>query len=156
MPHQEKRSKVNAAGEITHVFGHRFVLKTGSKSVLADLTPRGLQIAGLRIGDRVALEGEQKPSEIKVSNLERNGETFAIGHGLHGTREHEADPAIAIKTAEDAGYQVIGGPRRKPKHFEVLGKKGAEFEELHIELDGGVRKTKPVSQHDHKWQSEME
>ena len=156
MPHQEKHPKVNAAGEITHVFGHRFVLKTGSKSVLADLTPRGLEVVGLRIGDRVALEGEQKPSEIKVSKLERNGETFAIGHGPHDTREHEADPAIAIKTAEDAGYQVIGGPRRKPKHFEVLGKKGAEFEELHIELDGGVRKTKPVSPHDHKWQSEME
>ena len=34
---------------------------------------------------------------------------------------------------------------RKPKHFEVLGKKGAEFEELHIELDGGVRKTRHVS-----------
>jgi hypothetical protein len=29
--HQEKHPKVNAAGEITHVFGHRFVLKTGSK-----------------------------------------------------------------------------------------------------------------------------
>ena len=114
------------------------MLKTGSKSVLADLTPRGLEVVGLRIGDRVALEGEQKPSEIKVSKLERNGETFAIGYGPHDTREHEADPAIAIKTAEDAGYQVIGGPRRKPKHFEVLGKKGAEFEELHIELDGGV------------------
>ena len=141
MPHQEKHSKVNAAGEITHVFGHRFVLKTGSKSVLADLTPRGLEIVGLRIGDRVALEGEQKPSEIKVSKLERNGKTFAIDHGLHGTREDEADPAIAIKTAEDVGYQVIGGPRRKPTHFEVLGKKGAEFEELHIELDGDVRKT---------------
>jgi hypothetical protein len=100
------------------------VLKTGSKSVLADLTPRGLKVVGLRIGDRVALEGEQKPSEIKVSKLERNGETFAIGHGPHDTREHEADPAIAIKTAEDAGYQGIAGPRRKPKHFEVLGKKG--------------------------------
>ena len=141
MPHQEKHPKVNAAGEITHVFGHRFVLKTGSKSVLADLTPRGLEIVGLRIGDRVALEGEQKPSEIKVSKLERNGETFAIGHGPHDTREDEADPAIAIKTAGDSGYQVIGGTRRKPEHFEVLGKKGAEFEELHIELDGGLRKT---------------
>jgi hypothetical protein len=72
----------------------------GSKSVLADLTPRGLEVVGLCIGDRVALEGEQKPSEIKVSKLERNGETFAIGHGPHDTREHEADPAIAIKTAE--------------------------------------------------------
>jgi hypothetical protein len=58
MPRQEKHPKVNAAGEITHVFGHPFVLKTGSKSVLADLTPRGLEVVGLRIGDRVALEGE--------------------------------------------------------------------------------------------------
>jgi hypothetical protein len=127
MPHQEKHSKVNAAGEITHVFGHRFVLKTGSKSVLDGLTPRGLEIVGLRFGDRVALEGEQKPAEIKVSKLERSGETFAIADGLHGAREDEADPAIAIKTAEDAGYQVVGGPRRKPKHFEVLGKKGGDL-----------------------------
>jgi hypothetical protein len=87
------------------------------------LTLGGLEVVGLRIGDRVALEGEQKPSEIKVSKLERNGETFSIGHGPHDTREHEADPAIAIKTAEDAGYQVIGGPRRKPKHFKALGKR---------------------------------
>jgi hypothetical protein len=70
--------------------------------------------------------------------------------------EDEADPAIAIKTAVGPGYQVIGGSHRKPKHFEVLGKKGAEFEELHIELDGDVRKTKRVSPHDNKWQSEME
>ena len=98
MPHQEKYPKVNAAGEITHVFGHRFVLKTGSKSVLADWTPRGLEVVGLRIGDRFALEGEQKPSEIKVSKLERNEETFAIAHGPYDTREHEADRAIAIKT----------------------------------------------------------
>jgi hypothetical protein len=83
LPHQEKHPRVNAIGEITHVFGHRFVLKTGS--MLADLTPRGLEVVGPRIGDRVALEGEQKPSEIKVSKLERNGETFAIGHGPHGT-----------------------------------------------------------------------
>jgi hypothetical protein len=54
--------------------------------VLADLTPRGLEVVGLRIDDRVALEREQKPSEIKVSKLERNGETFAINHGLHGAR----------------------------------------------------------------------
>jgi hypothetical protein len=130
------------------VFGHRFVLETGSNSVLADLTPRGLEIVGLRIGDRVALEGEQKPSEIKVSKLERNGETFAIDDDLHGAREDEADPTTAIKTAEDAGYQVIGEPHRKPKHFEVLGKKGAEFEELHVDLDGDVRKTTRVSPHD--------
>src|SRR3984885_14454230 len=145
MPHQEKHPKVNAVGEITHVFRHRFVLKTGSKSVLADLTPRGLEVVGLRIGDRVALEGEQKPSEIKVSKLERNGETFAVGHGPHGTREDKADPAIAIKTAEDAGYQVVGGPHRKPKHFEVLGKKAPNLRSFTSSSTEVFRKSRPVS-----------
>jgi hypothetical protein len=101
MPRQEKHPKVNAAGEIIHVFGHRFVLKTGSKSVLADLMPRGLQIAGLRIGDRVALEGEQKPSEIKVSSLN------ATEKHLHSE-----------------------GPGRKPKHFEVLEKKAPSLRSI--------------------------
>jgi hypothetical protein len=155
MPHQEKHPRVTAAGEITQVFGHRFVLKTGSKSVLADLTPRGLEVVGLRIGDRVALEGEQKPSEIKVSKLERNGETFAISHGPHDTRENEADPAIATKTAENAGYQVIGEPRRKPKHFEVLGKRARNlrsFTSSSTEVFGRLS----LYPHYHKWQSEME
>jgi hypothetical protein len=30
------------------------------------------------------------------------------------------------------------------------------FEEFHIELDGDVRKTKPVSPDDHRWRSEIE
>jgi hypothetical protein len=71
------------------------------------LTPRGLEVVGLRIGDRVALEGEQKPSEIKVSKLERNGETFAIGHGPHDTREHEANPAIAIKLPRTPDIKLL-------------------------------------------------
>jgi hypothetical protein len=107
MPHQEKHPKVKAAGEITHVFGHRFVLKMGSKSVLADLTARGLEVVGLRIGDHVAFEGEQTLSEIKVSKLERNGEIFAIGHGPHDTREHEADPAIAIKLPRTPDIKLL-------------------------------------------------
>ena len=131
------------------------MLKTGSKSVLADLTPRGLEVVGLRIGDRVALEGEQKPSEIKVSKLERNGETFAIGHGPHDTREHEADPAIAIKLPRTPDIKLLED-RTANQSILRCWEKGAEFEELHIELDGDVRKTKRVSPHDHKWQSEME
>jgi hypothetical protein len=34
-------------------------------------------------------------------------ENFAIGHDPHDTWEHEAYPAMAIKTAEDAGYPVM-------------------------------------------------
>ena len=31
MPHQEKHPNVNAVGEITHVFGHRFLLAIRSR-----------------------------------------------------------------------------------------------------------------------------
>ena len=157
MPPPEKHPKTEAVGEITHVFAHRFVLQTGSKTLLADLTPHGLEIVHPHVGDRVAVEGEQKPSEIKVSKLKRDGETFEIGDGSHHGREHApADSALAIQAATNAGYEVIGGARRKPKHFEVLGKKGAAFAELHIELDGDIRKAKPVPPEDPKWRSEIE
>jgi len=157
MPHHEKHPKTGAVGEITHVFAHRFVLQTDSKTVLADLTPHGLERVGLRVGDRVSIEGEQKPSEIKISRLERNGETFEIGDGPRSEHKHPpADPALATKAATNAGYEVIGELRRKPKHFEALGKKEGLFAELHIELDGDIRKTKPVSPEDDKWRSEIE
>jgi len=123
MPHHEKHPKTEAVGEITHVFAHRFVLETGSKSLLADLTPRGLEIVSPRVGDRVAIEGEQKPSEIKVSRLKRDGETFEIGDGPHHAREDApVDSALAIQARTNAGYEFIGAARRKPKHF-VLEKK---------------------------------
>jgi hypothetical protein len=124
MPRHENPN-VEAEGEITHVFAHRFVVDTGSKPVLADLTPRGLEIVKLRVGDRVALKGEEKPSELKVSRLERNGVTFEIGHGPpHDRHEHGAvDLGVAVRAANHAGYRVIGEARRKRKHFEVLGKR---------------------------------
>jgi hypothetical protein len=157
MPRHENHPNVEAEGEIRHVFAHRLVVDTGSKPVLAELTPRGLEIVKPRVGDRVALKGEKKPSEIKVSRPERNGETFEIGHGhTTGTNMGAVDPGVAVTAANHAGYRVIGEACRKPKHFEVFGKKGAEFEELHIELDGDVRKTKPLSAYDRKWQSEIE
>ena len=70
MPRHENHPNVEAEGEITHVFAHWLVVDTGSKPVLAELTPRGLEIVKLRVGDRVALKGEKKPSEIKVSRPE--------------------------------------------------------------------------------------
>jgi hypothetical protein len=72
--------------------------------LLADLTPHGLEMVDLRVGDRVAIEGELKPSEIKVSKLERDGETSEISHGPHDNHKHPpADPALAIESAKSAG-----------------------------------------------------
>ena len=154
MPHHEYRS---ASGTITHVFAHRFVLRTARGVVLADLTPRGLDQIVLQIGDDVTIEGEIKPSEIKVARLVRDGKSIVIDHERHGhhDRDHHpaADPAVALTAARAAGFEVLDTPRRKPKHFEVLGRQGDVLTELHIELDGHIRKTKPVAADDPKWPS---
>jgi hypothetical protein len=61
MPRHENPN-VEAEGEITHVFAHRFVVDTGSKPVLADLTPRGF--------------GNREASGRRSRRLERRGEAF--------------------------------------------------------------------------------
>lgn len=139
-------------GTIAHVFGHRFVVQTNNGAVLADLTPKGLEQIELRVGDTVALSGETKPSELKVGRFTRDGKTVTIAHkDKHHGHHHDADPREAVRAAKAAGFAIRGEPHRKPKHFEVLGERDAHFTELHIELDGRIRKMKPVDRHDPKW-----
>jgi len=142
------------SGKITHVFGHRFVVQTSHGAVLADVTPKGLEQFALHVGDDVSLSGEQKPSELKVTQFSRGGKTFAIEHRNKPHEHHDrapAEPRIALKAARAAGYETLGEPRRKPKHFEVLGRRDRQLTELHIELDGHIRKEKPVAHDDPKW-----
>ena len=41
--------------------------------MLADITPKGLEQIALRLNDTVTVEGEMKPSELKVSvNLSKS------------------------------------------------------------------------------------
>ncbi len=158
MPHHEDRT---LAGTITHVFGHRFVVNAKDGDVLCDLTPHGADEITLRIGDKVKLEGEMKPTELKVFRFTRGGKTVEIEHKKKHHHDHHhhdhgpADPAVVIEAARKAGYKVLGEPRRKPKHFEVLGTKKGAAVELHIELDGHIRKSKPVDKDDDKWSDEL-
>jgi hypothetical protein len=150
-------------GVVADVFGHRFVIATKSGKVLADLGPKGAELIALREGDEVTLAGEMKPTELKVSTITRKGEAaIAVEHkkkpheqdpAPHRKHDAEADPAIALKAARDAGYAVVGSPRRKPQHFEVLGRNArGGFVELHIEFDGDVRKRRPIESGDQKWE----
>jgi hypothetical protein len=146
-------------GEVTDIFAHRFVVKTATGNVLADLTPKGAEQIVLAKGDQVTLSGEMKPSELKVHTIQRGGnKSIAIEHKKphpdhSGPGEHEqADPKHALKTAAANGFTVVGNPRRKPKHFEVLGRDSAgDLVELHVELGGALRKTRPVEEADPKW-----
>lgn len=147
---------VRVSGKILHVFAHRFVVQTKAGAILADVTPRGLDHIVLRVGDSVSLEGEAKPSELKVSRMTLDGHTVKIEHKKphhHDDHHHgPADPEVVLKAAREAGYEPSAKPRRKPKHFEVLGKRNGRFSELHIELDGHIRKTKPTASDDPKWE----
>jgi hypothetical protein len=116
--------------------------------------------APLKEGDRVELIGEMKPSGLKVHSVASNGaRPILIEHPgkPHPSYEpEERDPKPALKTAEANGFTVMGKPRRKSKHFEVLGRDSAgDMVELHIELDGALRKTKPVHEDDPKWATEI-
>ncbi len=155
MPHH---NVITVSGRITHVFGHRFVVQASSGTVLCDVTPKGLERIQLHVGDSVELEGEKKPSELKVARFTRDNTTVTIEHKEKHHHHHDdhADPGAALKSAKAAGFDIRGEPRRKPKHFEVLGERDAHFTELHIELDGYIRKMKPVDRHDPKWAHAIE
>jgi hypothetical protein len=125
MSHEEHNKTLS--GQVTVIFAHRFVVKTAGGKVLADLGPKGAERVSLVEGDRVELAGEMKPSEMKVHSIAKNGSRPVLVDHPGKPRPHprdldEADPKPALKTAEANGFIVIGKPRRKPKHFEILGR----------------------------------
>jgi hypothetical protein len=154
-----KLNPSSLTGIVENIFAHRFTLRTAEGVVLADLTPRGEEKIKLAVGDEVTIEGERKPSEIKVGRIRRGDAAVTIEHlGKHGPREdsdHEGDPKTAVASAHAAGFEVIGEPRRKPRHFEILGRRDGDLAELHISPGGSIRQTKPVRPGDGKWQVEI-
>ena len=137
----------DATGTVWALFGHRFALDGAGGRILADLGPKGAAGIALAVGDRVSVQGTQKPSEIKVTRLTlADGSTRTIAWPEKEKHDHPpADPALAIRAAEAAGYAVAGVPARKPKHFELRGAKDGAEHELHITLDGEIRKAKVLA-----------
>jgi hypothetical protein len=142
MPHERSR----LSGKITHIFAHRFVVQTQRGAVLADVTPHGMDIVKLRIGADVELEGEMKPSELKVVRFTCDGASIEIEHKKKHDHDHHeaADPEVAVGAARAAGFEPTGAPRRKPKHFEIQGRRNGQDYELHVELGGRIRKARLV------------
>ncbi len=133
------------SGTVWAVFGHRLAIEeAGGRRCLADLGPKGADGIAVAVGDAVSLKGERKPTEIKVTSITLNdGAAREIAWPVkpdHG----EADPSLAIAAVEDEGYAGMGAPKRKPKHFEIVGSKDGTRHELHVALDGRIRKVKPL------------
>jgi hypothetical protein len=156
-----KHEIIELSGTITDIFAHRFVIDTKQGRVLADIGPEGAELFVLKPGLAVHVEGERKPSEVKVFRISsEGGATIEVHHRRKhehgpkhehakkpGHKKHEfedADPEIAVKAAKKAGYKVLGDPRRKPRHFDLLvRKKDGSKVDLHVEIDGTIKKEKP-------------
>jgi translation initiation factor IF-1 len=154
-----KPNHSSVTGTVQNVFAHRFTLRTADGVVLADLTPHGEAKIKLLVGDEVTIEGERKPSEIKVERIRRGDFAATIEpHKKHEPSEAsdlEGDPETAVASARAAGFDIVGDPRRKPKHFEILGRRNGDLAEVHVSLDGTIRHAKPVQANDGKWQAEL-
>ena len=151
MPHHPT---VEITGRITDVFAHRFVIEQSStERLLADLGPKGAEQLKPGVGQQVTIEGEQHPSEIKVSRFTRTGTVTDIARPAKPGPTHDGafDPAVAIEAVRNTGARILGEPRRGPKHFEVLGQREGEMAEYHVHADGSIRKIKPVFAGDPKW-----
>lgn len=139
-----------AMGTVWAVFGHRFAIEGQGGRLLADLGPKAAERIALKVGDTVTLKGERKPSEIKVTSLTLpDGSVRTIdwpkkrrSDGMDD--KAPADPAVAVAAVRAEGYAVEGEPKRKLKHFELVGIKDGTRHEFHVERDGRIRKTKPL------------
>jgi hypothetical protein len=136
---------VEYSGAVAEIFAHRFVLATAEGNVLADLGPTGAKLFALQKGRRVHIAGEKWPTEVKVHTIAREGESPVVIEHAKPPHHEAADPLIALRAADQAGFTPLGEPHRKPKYFELRARDamGRAFE-LHIELDGRIARQRPI------------
>lgn len=151
-----EHKNISISGTVTAVFAHRFVIEGEEGKHLADIGPNAIDIVDLREGDKVTIEGERKPSEIKVTQITKGtGKPIDVEHikkHHHGDAHEFRDPRIAVAAVEREGFEVVVEPRRKPKHFEILRRSAAgKFTEFHVEFDGEIHKKKSADSDDPKW-----
>ncbi len=65
-------------------------------------------------------------------------------------------PAEAKTNITGKGYELVGDLMPVKNHFEALGKKGADFFEVHAHRDGEVKEARKVDKTDPKWGSKIQ
>jgi hypothetical protein len=146
------REEVEISGTVIGVFAHRFLIQGVERKWLANIGRRSKSHVDLQDGDKVFVKGELRHSEIRVSEMQRD-----LGRLIHKSNEkahshHKdhsyRDPREAVAVVEQLGFQVVGDPRRKPKHFVILGRSRTRaMRKFKVNFDGEVRGQK-VADHD--------
>ena len=152
-----EHKNISISGTVSAVFAHRFVIESMDGKFLADLGPEGVDLVRLQQGDKVTVKGERKPSEIKVTEIAKgDGEPISLEHKKKHEHDDNRDPRDALAAVAHEGFVVVGEARRKPKHFEILGRSAkGKLSEFHVEFDGTIRKHKPIEADDDKWAPEL-
>lgn len=145
MPHHHD---VKTSGTITDVFGHRFVVKTRTGTVLADIGPDAAARITLGANQPVKLEGEQKPTEIKVHRISVGGSAYVEAHHEprdrkeHGEQENDFTAADAKRIAEKEGFRIVGALTPHKKHYEATAEHGGSRHDIHVHKDHIMKKHK--------------
>ena len=157
--------RVTVDGTVTDVFGHRYVISSGSNKTLVNVGPRGPALANLKSGDKVKIEGEMlKSGEVRAANISVGGTAAVAIPGakswwqrLTGRDGKKAKASFSAEQAkveiEKAGYTTVGQPTPLKRHFEVLAKKDGKFFEVHAHRDGKVNQVRSVEASDPRWGS---
>ncbi len=154
--------QIKLTGTVTDVFGQRYVVEGDGKKSLVDIGPKGRDLVTIKSGDKVAVEGELTDAgevhALRVSvadkpvvELPAPGSWWQKLTGAEKAEGPELTPQVAKEMVAKGGYEVLGEPPAKKKHFEVLGKKDGQYYEVHAHRDGSLKGIHSVDAKDPTW-----
>ena len=155
---KKRREDLEISGTVTGVFGHRFVIRNEEGKWLANLGRKGRAYTIFE-EEKVVVKGRLKNFEIKVSEMKKD-----MGGHARNVKERDrvdtkvpgSDPHDAIAAVEHLGYEIMGDPRRKPKHFVIRGRSSTgEMRKFDVNFDGVIRGQKTVGLHHQRGNSSI-
>jgi hypothetical protein len=142
---------VTVEGQVTDVFGNRFVLQDSTGRILVEAGPDWYHRLDIRQGERLRVTGRPDGRAFDAHVIRReDGREIVVrraegpppwaGRGGREERvEGGIDRAAAIRAAEAAGYRIRGDVEPKRRHWEIEATNArGERVEIHIDLAGRI------------------
>lgn len=153
---------LTVTGTVTDTFGHRFVVDDGSKKSLVNIGRNGGETVSIKTGDKLTVDGVMTDAgELRAARVAVGSQPAVDLPGakswwqkLTGAKGKDGKPFGPLEAKAEvtkAGYETVGEPKAKKKHFEVLVKKDGQFFEVHAHRNGDVKNIRSVNATDPKW-----